>query len=170
MDRVEFDIQGSGTSCCHRESNGVPGLEVLSSTDLFDWTAHDKVEVLVSRAEPSILKCLHRIDDNVEYLWCNLYLPNTDDDVDPLFSLVVTFLGKAPLVGSDWERRPSVARCRLHLDEAARRVVPSGESAGDVAVTKIAARNDRFRGLSLVSSLGSRRPNTKCRSPEILRS
>ena len=135
-----------------------PGLEVFASTDLFDWAAHNKVEVFVSRAEPSILKCLHRIDNNVEYLWRILYLPNTDDYVDPIFSLVVTCLGKAPLVGSDWERRPSFTRCRLHLDEAERRVVPSGESASGVAVTKIAAKNDRFRGLSLISSSVLRDP------------
>ena len=89
--------------------------------------AHHKVEVFVSRAEPSILKCFHRIDDYVEYLRCLLNLPNPDDYVDLLFSIVVALLGKAPLVECHWERCPAVARRRLHLDEAERRVIASGE-------------------------------------------
>ena len=122
------------------------------SGHLVESLAHHKIEIFVSRAEPSILKCFHRIDDHVKNLRRLVCLPNSDNYVDSFFLMIVAFLGKAPLAGCYWERYLPVARRRLHFDEAAWGVIAPGESTSGVAVTKIAAVKYWVWWLPFVSS------------------
>ena len=137
---------------------------------LVDCMAYHKIKILVSRAEPSILQCLHRIDNHVENLGHRLCLANSDDDVNPLFPIVVTLLGKPPLVECYGKRCPPIARRRLHLDVTERRIIAPSKSTTVVAVTE--NRSRELSGSEVLSSVSppvSLKPNTKRRSLETRR-